>query len=41
MCIRDRGYPEVWIAFVFQSDFINFVGYDGPFVDNVHLRVRR
>ncbi len=35
------GYPDVWVAFIFQSDSIISYGYDGPFVDNVHLRIRR
>lgn len=34
------GYPEVWIGFAFFSDGSVSYGYDGPFIDQVALKVR-
>ncbi|MGD2147388.1 MAG: hypothetical protein PVH41_11900, partial [Anaerolineae bacterium] len=34
------GESQVWIAFVFQSDYSNPVDYFGAWVDNVVLQVR-
>ena len=34
------GYSDVWIGFAFFSDSIISFGYDGPFIDQVALKVR-
>jgi hypothetical protein len=31
------GYPQVWLAWVFQSDASISAGYDGPFVDEIYI----
>jgi hypothetical protein len=31
------GYPQVWLAWVFQSDESNSLGYEGPFVDEIYV----
>jgi len=31
------GYPQVWLAWVFQSDASISAGYEGPFVDEIYI----
>ena len=31
------AYPQVWFAWIFESDASNLQGYDGPFVDEIYI----